>query len=137
MEENLPADAEPSEWTWLALVNWANTRFELNLKEKDLSKFARQNGDEFEFGRADLEEFLHEKAAASIEKFDLAPAQRVPRARLGTAVAGRLGPSQVRAGDRSRVVGRARPRRGDPPAPGRGAAALRAQGGRAARSGSR
>ena len=24
MDENLPADADPSEWTWQALANWAN-----------------------------------------------------------------------------------------------------------------
>ena len=41
MEENLPADADPSEWTWQALANWANARFELNLKDKDLKKYAR------------------------------------------------------------------------------------------------
>jgi preprotein translocase subunit SecA len=75
MEENLPSDADSSEWTWLALANWANTRFELNLKEKDLRKYAREDGDEFEFGREDLEEFLHEKAEASIEKLDLEPAR--------------------------------------------------------------
>ncbi len=75
VEENLPADADPSEWTWLALEKWANTRFDLNLKEKDLRKFARQDGDEFEFGRADLEDFLHEKATASIENIDLTPAR--------------------------------------------------------------
>ncbi len=75
MEENLPSDADPSEWTWLALANWANTRFELNLKEKDLKKYAHQDGEEFQFGRADLEEFLHEKAESSIEKLDLAPAK--------------------------------------------------------------
>jgi preprotein translocase subunit SecA len=74
VEENLPSDAEPSEWTWLALVNWANTRFELNLKERDLRTFAVQDGEEFQFGREDLEEFLHEKAVASIEKLDLTPA---------------------------------------------------------------
>ena len=56
----------------MALATWANNRFELNLKEKDLKKFARQDGEEFEFGREDLEEFLHEKASASIEKLDLA-----------------------------------------------------------------
>jgi preprotein translocase subunit SecA len=75
MEENLPSDAEPSEWTWLALANWANARFELNLKEKDLKKYAQQDGEEFQFGRSDLEEFLHEKAESSIEKLDLAPAR--------------------------------------------------------------
>ncbi len=75
MEENLPADADPSEWTWQALANWANTRFELNLKEKDLKKYARSDGDEFQFGHEDLEEFLNEKASESLEKIDLTPAR--------------------------------------------------------------
>jgi preprotein translocase subunit SecA len=75
MDENLPTDADPSEWTWQALVRWANERFELNLKEKDLRKFAHTDGDEFQFGRDDLEEFLSEQAAASLQKFDLAPAR--------------------------------------------------------------
>jgi preprotein translocase subunit SecA len=75
VEENLPSDSEPSEWTWVALVNWANNRFELNLKERDLKKFLVQNADEFNLGRPDLEEFLREQAASSIEKFDLTPAK--------------------------------------------------------------
>jgi preprotein translocase subunit SecA len=83
IEENLPSDADPSEWTWQALVNWANNRFGLNLKEKDLRKFARKDGEEFEFGRTDLEEFLHEAATASIEKLDLAPAREFLEADWG------------------------------------------------------
>ena len=75
MEENLPADADPSEWTWQALANWANARFELNLKDKDLKKYARTDGDEFQFGHQDLEEFLNEKANESLQKFDLSPAR--------------------------------------------------------------
>ena len=87
MDENLPADADPSEWTWQALANWANSRFELNLKDRDLRKYARNDGDEFQFGHQDLEEFLNEKANESLQKFDLSPAQRVPLARLGTSFA--------------------------------------------------
>ncbi len=75
MEENLPTDADPSEWTWHALANWANARFELNLKDKDLKKYARSDGDEFQFGHQDLEEFLNEKANQSLEQFDLSPAR--------------------------------------------------------------
>ena len=74
MDENLPADADPSEWTWQALANWANSRFELNLKDKDLKKYAQTDGDEFQFGHQDLEEFLNEKANDSLQKFDLSPA---------------------------------------------------------------
>jgi len=75
MEENLPTDADPSEWTWQALANWANTRFELNLKEKDLRQYARTDGDEFQFGHEDLEEYLNEQAALSLQKIDLSPAR--------------------------------------------------------------
>jgi len=75
MEENLPADADPSEWTWQALANWANTRFELSLKDKDLRKYAVVDGDEFRFGQEDLEEFLNDKAVESLQKIDLAPAR--------------------------------------------------------------
>jgi len=75
MDENLPEDVDPSEWTWQALANWANHRFELNLKEKDLRKFARSDTDEFQFGHADLEDFLNEKAVASIQMIDLSPAR--------------------------------------------------------------
>ena len=87
MDENLPADADPSEWTWQALANWANARFDLNLKDKDLKKYARSDGDEFQFGHQDLEEFLNEKANASLEQFDLVAGARVPSARLGTPLA--------------------------------------------------
>ncbi|WP_165227213.1 preprotein translocase subunit SecA [Aquisphaera insulae] len=76
MEENLPADAEPSEWTWVALTTWANKRFELNLKEKELRAFLVRDPElqgDAELDRPALEEFLHEKSKASIEKFDLEP----------------------------------------------------------------
>ena len=41
IEENLPSDGDPADWTWQSLLNWANgTDMELNLKERDLRKFA-------------------------------------------------------------------------------------------------
>jgi preprotein translocase subunit SecA len=79
LEENLPVDTDPSEWTWQALANWANTRFELSLKEKDLKRFAATDDEEFGLIRGDLEEFLHEQAVASIEKIDLSPAEEFLR----------------------------------------------------------
>jgi preprotein translocase subunit SecA len=75
MEENLPSDADPSEWTWQALARWASDRFELNLKERDLKKYARVDDEELLSGRDDLEEFLNEQAAASLQKIDLSPAR--------------------------------------------------------------
>ncbi len=75
MDENLPADADPSEWTWQALVRWVNERFELNLKERDLKRYLSVDDEEFGSGRDALEEFLHDQAAESLQKIDLAPAQ--------------------------------------------------------------
>ena len=75
IEENLPADAEPEEWTWQSLVNWMNTRFGLTLKDRDLKRFARYDRDEFEFGRNDLEDFLAEKAIETVRAVDLSPAR--------------------------------------------------------------
>jgi len=75
VEENLSRDADPADWTWGALVNWANTRFELSLKDKDLRKFERREDGEVELDRQELEEFLHERATEAIEKFDLSPAR--------------------------------------------------------------
>jgi preprotein translocase subunit SecA len=74
VEENLPADTDPSEWTWQALANWANNRFGLNLKEKDLKKLGRSDQDELQYGHEDLEEYLNETAAESIQAIDLSPA---------------------------------------------------------------
>jgi preprotein translocase subunit SecA len=79
IEENLPADEDHKEWNWQALANWANARFGLNLKDKDIRKYGRFDGEEFEFGRDDLEEFLHEKAVATIDAVDLAPAEEFLR----------------------------------------------------------
>ena len=75
MDENLPSDADPSEWTWQALVRWANDRFELNLKEKDLRKYTATDSDDYRSGRDEIEEFLNEKAAESLKKIDLSPAK--------------------------------------------------------------
>jgi preprotein translocase subunit SecA len=75
VEENLPSDADPADWTWQSLANWANTRYDLHVKDRDLRKFAKVDKDEFEFGREDLEEFLVEKAAVSVRAVDLTPAR--------------------------------------------------------------
>ena len=74
VEENLPSDAEPEDWTWQSLATWFNARYGANLKDKDLRQFASYNQDEFDFDRAGLEEFLEEKAVATIHEVDLAPA---------------------------------------------------------------
>ena len=71
VEENLSSDVEPSEWNWIALVNWTNSRFGLNLKEKDLKAFASGKGAELELDRRALEDMLLEKVHTAIEAVDL------------------------------------------------------------------
>jgi preprotein translocase subunit SecA len=74
IDENLPPDDDRSEWTWQALVNWANSRFALKVNEKELRKIAITDEEELRSGRDDLEEFLTEKAVASIQGIDLSKA---------------------------------------------------------------
>jgi preprotein translocase subunit SecA len=74
IEENLPVDSEPSEWNWQALVSWANTRYDLNIKDRDLRKFSAVNKGEVELDRPALEEFLTNKALETVAAVDLAPA---------------------------------------------------------------
>jgi preprotein translocase subunit SecA len=66
IEENLPSDEEESEWNWDALATFANTRWGLNLRDRDLKKI----------GRDGVDEFLIEKAHEAITGIDLAPCAR-------------------------------------------------------------
>jgi len=75
VEENLPADAEPADWTWGALVNWANNRYGLDLKEKELRKFEERVDGEVELDRPALEDLIHGRAQETIDKLDLASAR--------------------------------------------------------------
>jgi preprotein translocase subunit SecA len=43
IDENLPEDEEQSEWNWAALASTANTRWGLNLRDRDLKKFGREH----------------------------------------------------------------------------------------------
>ena len=72
MEENIPADAESSEYNWLALATWFNARYGTSLKDKDLRAAARTEDSALD--RMQLEDFLTAKAEASIAAVDLAPA---------------------------------------------------------------
>jgi preprotein translocase subunit SecA len=79
MEEHLPDEADPTEWNWQAMTSWANTRYGLNVKDRDLRAFAktergRDGETRVDLDREALSEFLREKAVESIHKVDLAPA---------------------------------------------------------------
>jgi len=66
IDENLPDDAEDDEWNWEALAKLANTRWGLNLRDRDLKKV----------GRDHVGELLIEKSREAIEKSDLAEGAR-------------------------------------------------------------
>ena len=62
IDTSLPESVEDqSEWNWEALARFANTRWDLNLRDRDLKKV----------GRDRVDEFLIEKAHSAIESVDL------------------------------------------------------------------
>ncbi len=83
VEENLPADAEPADWTWQSLLTWANTRYGINLKDRDLKAFLTGSRDEPELDRNRLQDFLVEKATTTLNAVDLQPAREFLEADWG------------------------------------------------------
>jgi preprotein translocase subunit SecA len=61
IEENLPEEEEQSEWNWGALATRANTRWGLNLRDRDLKKI----------GRDELAEEIIKQASEALERVDL------------------------------------------------------------------
>ena len=64
IDENLPAGGEEdlsSDWNWDALARFANSRWEVNLRDRDLKKAGRDN----------VDELLVEKVREAIQKVDL------------------------------------------------------------------
>ncbi len=64
IEENLPIDSEEDltrEWNWEALVKFANVRWNLSVRDRDLKKI----------GRDQLDEYLINRAREAIQKIDL------------------------------------------------------------------
>jgi preprotein translocase subunit SecA len=66
IEENLPDEEDQSEWNWAALATTLNTRWGLNLRDRDLKKI----------GREDLSEELIKLAHEAIERIDLSSCAR-------------------------------------------------------------
>jgi preprotein translocase subunit SecA len=64
IDENLPAGEDDSEWNWEAIAKFVNVRWDLNVRDRDLKKI----------GRDRIDEFLIEKARASIQKIDVSDA---------------------------------------------------------------
>jgi preprotein translocase subunit SecA len=66
IDEALPEEEEESEWNWEALARFANTRWKLNLRDRDLKKV----------GREEVSELLIERAQEAISKIDCSEGAR-------------------------------------------------------------
>ena len=78
LEENLPTESEDKEdWNWEALTKFANTRWHLGIRDRELKQI----------GRDQLDTFLLEKARAAIEKVDIAPGKEFLGADYGLRAA--------------------------------------------------
>ncbi|MGA2060274.1 MAG: SEC-C metal-binding domain-containing protein [Thermoguttaceae bacterium] len=66
IEENLPQEEDPSEWSWEALTKAANVRWKLSLRDRDLRQL----------GRDQASEDLIQRARAAVEKIDLSDGRR-------------------------------------------------------------
>jgi preprotein translocase subunit SecA len=64
IEENLPEEEDTSEWNWEALAKFANTRWGLNLRDRDLKKA----------GRDDVAQLMIDNAREAIARVDLSEA---------------------------------------------------------------
>ncbi|MEM8864324.1 MAG: SEC-C metal-binding domain-containing protein [Planctomycetota bacterium] len=65
IDENLPA-GEEEEWNWGAIAKWANTRYGLNLRDRDCKKI----------GRDQLDEYLIDEAHKALAKIDISSCAR-------------------------------------------------------------
>lgn len=63
LDEHLPRETEESEWNWLALAQWANTKWDLKIKDRDLKRI----------GRDAIDDYLADAARESIQKVELEP----------------------------------------------------------------
>ena len=87
LEENLPTDAEDkSDWNWEALAKFANTRWHLAIRDRELKQV----------GREQLDTFLLEKATAAIAKVDLSAGREFLEADYGVRAACAWVKQQVR-----------------------------------------
>ena len=59
-DENLPETEDPNEWNWQAMATFANSRWALSLRDRDLKKV----------GRDRVEDELYEMVVEAIEKTD-------------------------------------------------------------------
>ncbi|QDV14105.1 preprotein translocase subunit SecA [Rosistilla oblonga] len=73
VEENLPYEEDEADWNWNALVNWCNTKYGTNYRDKDLKQLERR----------ELEEQLTDAGCKAIAKVDLSPGEMFLAADFG------------------------------------------------------
>ncbi len=78
IEENLPAEEDPHEWNYEALAKQLNTRWKLNIRDRDLKKVERDA----------IAEMVLERARASVEALDLSEGERFLDEDFGRKTAG-------------------------------------------------
>jgi preprotein translocase subunit SecA len=66
LDENLPSEADESEWQWQALASQISRRYDLKLTDRELKKI----------GRDDLAQHLIEQADAQVQQVDLSDGAR-------------------------------------------------------------
>jgi preprotein translocase subunit SecA len=66
IDENLPEDEEPSEWNWEALARQVNTRWKLNVRDRDLKRLERPQ----------VGETLLAEVRQGIERIDLSEGEK-------------------------------------------------------------
>ncbi|HMO14026.1 MAG TPA: SEC-C metal-binding domain-containing protein [Pirellulaceae bacterium] len=102
IDENLPEGEDESEWNWEALARFANSHWELGLRDRDLMKVGRER----------VDEFLVEKAREAIKKIDLSEAApmlepdyhlRVAASWLNAKFSLKIDPTDLAGDDRNEV----------------------------------
>jgi preprotein translocase subunit SecA len=66
VEENLPEGEDERDWNWSALASFANARWKLSVNDRDLKRV----------GRADVAEWLQQRASEAIAKADLSDGEK-------------------------------------------------------------
>ena len=66
IDENLPEDDDEQEWNWEALAKLLNTRWKLNVRDRELKKL----------GRGAIAEMVIERARQAIEAVELGEGER-------------------------------------------------------------
>jgi preprotein translocase subunit SecA len=66
IDENLPEEEDPLDWNWESLAKFANARWHVNVRDRDLKKAGREN----------VAELLIEKARESIQQVDMSEGAR-------------------------------------------------------------